>query len=77
LIGQRDLRKLKNKNQRHIRVIRTVRKTQHQNPEFGHTQGETQKNPAKKYLSVQGVVVKLRIPSMLMVPEFRPVFLFP
>jgi hypothetical protein len=23
-----------------IRVIRKVRKTQHQNPEFGHTQGE-------------------------------------
>jgi hypothetical protein len=24
------------------------KKTEHQNPEFGHTQGEIQKNPAKK-----------------------------
>jgi hypothetical protein len=31
-----------------IRVIRKVRKTQHQNPEFGHTQGEIQNKPAKK-----------------------------
>jgi hypothetical protein len=30
------------------RVIREVRKTQHQNPEVGHTQGEIQKKPAKK-----------------------------
>ncbi len=31
------------------------RKTQHQNPEFGHTQGEIQqKKPAKKYISIQG-----------------------
>jgi len=28
------------------RVIRKVRKTQHQKPEFGHTQGEIQKTPA-------------------------------
>jgi len=31
-----------------IRVIGKVRKTQHQNPEFGHTQGEIKKKPAKK-----------------------------
>jgi hypothetical protein len=39
----------------YIRVIRKVRKTQHQNPEFGHTQGEIQKkNLQKKYISTQG-----------------------
>ncbi len=37
-----------------IRVIRKVRQTQHQNPEFGHTQGEIFKKPAKKYISIQG-----------------------
>jgi hypothetical protein len=30
------------------RVMRKVGKTQHQNPEFGHTQGEIKKKPAKK-----------------------------
>jgi hypothetical protein len=31
------------------RVIRKVRKTEHQNhPEFGHTQGEIQKNTCQK-----------------------------
>jgi len=30
------------------RVIHKVRKTRHQNPEFGHTQVEIKKNPAKK-----------------------------
>jgi hypothetical protein len=35
------------------RVIRKVRKTQHQNPEFGHIQGGIQKKPAKKYISIQ------------------------
>jgi hypothetical protein len=30
------------------RVILKVRKTQHQNPEFGHTQGEIQKKNSKK-----------------------------
>jgi hypothetical protein len=30
-----------------IRVIRKVRKRQHQYPEFGHKQGEIQKKPAK------------------------------
>jgi hypothetical protein len=31
-----------------IRVICKVGKTQHQNPEFGHTQGEIFLKPAKK-----------------------------
>jgi hypothetical protein len=35
------------------RVIRKVRKTRHQNPEFGHTQGEIKRKPAKKYISIQ------------------------
>ncbi len=35
------------------RVIRKVRKTQHQNPEFGHTQGEIQKNLQKSTLAFQ------------------------
>jgi len=30
-----------------IGVVCKVMKTQHQNPEFGHTQGEIQKQPAK------------------------------
>jgi hypothetical protein len=33
--------------------IHTVRKRQHQYPEFGHTEGEIQKKPAKKYISIQ------------------------
>jgi hypothetical protein len=37
-----------------IRVIRKVRQTQHQNPEFRHTRGEIQKIPAEKYISIQG-----------------------
>jgi hypothetical protein len=28
-------------------------KRQHQNPEFGHTQGEIIKKPVKKYISIQ------------------------
>jgi hypothetical protein len=41
------------------RVMGKVRKTQHQNPEFGHTQGGIQKKPAKKYISIQwGMNVK-------------------
>jgi hypothetical protein len=36
------------------RVIRKVRKKQHQNPEFGHTQGGWHfKKPAKKYTSIR------------------------
>jgi len=56
-----------------------LRKRQHQYPEFGHTQGEIKKKPAKKYVSIQGGL-KLRKPSkpsILMVPEFHFVFLFP
>jgi hypothetical protein len=49
-----------------IRVIHIVRKTQHQNPEFGHTQGEVKKKPAKKYMSIQRGM-KLRKPSILVV----------
>jgi hypothetical protein len=46
------------------RVIRKVRKTQYQNPEFGHTQGEIKKKkPAKKYISIQQGM-KLRKPSI-------------
>ncbi len=61
--------------------IRKVRKRQHQYPEFGHTQGEIKKKPAKMYVSIQKLrVVKLkgvelRKPSILMAPEFHPVFL--
>ncbi len=36
------------------RDIRKVMKTQHEYPEFGHTQGEIKKKPAKKYISIQG-----------------------
>jgi hypothetical protein len=37
-----------------IRVIRKARKTQHQNPEFGHTQGEIFFcKPAKKYIKLK------------------------
>jgi hypothetical protein len=52
-----------------IRVIQKIRKTQHhQNPEFGHKQGEIfiKKNLQKMYISVQPRV-KLRKPSILMV----------
>jgi len=50
----------------HIRVIRKVRKTQHQNPEFGHTQGEIKTKPAKKYIIIQWGM-KLRKPSISVV----------
>jgi hypothetical protein len=43
-----------------------VRITRHQNPEFGHTQGEIKKKPAKKYITIQGGA-KLRKPSILVV----------
>jgi len=46
--------------------IREVRLTHHQNPEFGHTQGEILKKLAKKYIIIQGGV-KLRKPSILVV----------
>jgi hypothetical protein len=51
-------------NPNDIRVIRKVRGTQHQNPEFGHTQGEIQKKPAERYISIQRGM-KLRNPSIL------------
>jgi hypothetical protein len=37
-----------------IRVIRKVRKTQHQNPEFGHTQDEIKKNVQRSSLAFNG-----------------------
>jgi hypothetical protein len=48
------------------KVIRKVSRTQHQNPEFGHTQGEIFKIPAEKYKSIQRGM-KLRKPSILVV----------
>jgi hypothetical protein len=48
------------------RVIRKVRKTRHRNPEFGHTQGEIQRKPAKKYIRIQGPM-KLKKPPILVV----------
>jgi hypothetical protein len=54
------------------RVIRKVRKTQHENPEFdhkntefGHTQGEIKKKPAKEYIRIQGRM-KLRKLSFIL-----------
>jgi hypothetical protein len=41
-----------------MRVILKVRKTQHQNPEFGHTQGEVFLKPAKEYISIHLIVAK-------------------
>jgi hypothetical protein len=48
------------------RVVRKIIKSQHLNPEFGHTQGEIKKKPAKKYISNQQGM-KLRKPSILVV----------
>jgi hypothetical protein len=42
---------------------------------FKKSQGEIQKNSAKKYISIQGGV-ELKKPSILMVPEFHPFFFF-
>jgi hypothetical protein len=39
------------------RVISKVRKTQHQNPEFGHTRGEIQNKHAKMYIRVNRLVI--------------------
>jgi hypothetical protein len=47
-------------------IIRKVRQTQHQYPEFSHTQGEIKKKPAKKYIGNQAGV-KLTKPSILVV----------
>jgi len=48
LHGQGVYNKTQNKD------IHKLRKRQHQYPEFGHTQGEIKKKPAKKYVSIQG-----------------------
>ncbi len=52
------------------KVPNRLRKTQHQNPEFGpefgHTQGEIKKKPAKKYISILWGM-KLTKPSILVV----------
>jgi hypothetical protein len=48
------------------RVISKIRQTQHQNLEFGHTQGDFFFKLAKKYINIQWGV-KLRKPSILMV----------
>jgi hypothetical protein len=49
-----------------IRDIHKVRKRQHQNPEFGHTQGEIFKKRAKTYVRIQWGM-KLRKPSTLVI----------
>jgi hypothetical protein len=36
------------------RVIRKLRKAHHQNPEFGHTQGEIQEKLGKRTLEFEG-----------------------
>jgi len=41
---------------KHNRLITKVRKTQHQNPEFGHTWGEIENKHAKMYISVNRLV---------------------
>jgi hypothetical protein len=48
----------------YVAAVEALRK-KGQNPEFGHTQGEIQKKPAKKYISIRGGM-KLRKPSSLM-----------
>ncbi len=61
-----------------IRDIHKVRRRQQQYPEFGHTRCEIQKKPAKKYISIKGGGgVKLRKPSILIVPEWTVSFFFP
>jgi hypothetical protein len=54
------------KASKYNRVIRKVRKTQHQNPEFGHTKSEIQKKTPKKYTNIQRGM-KLRKASILVV----------
>ncbi len=39
---------------KHIRLIHKLMKTQHQNPEFGHTQGEIKKTLQKRTLAFKG-----------------------
>jgi hypothetical protein len=47
------------------RDIRKVRKRQHQYPEFGHTQGEIKKKPAKEYISRRGSETQKTISGVL------------
>ncbi len=56
---------LQKENPGDTRDIRKVRQTQHQNPEFGHTQVRLEKNLQKSTLAFYGV--KLRKPSILVV----------
>jgi hypothetical protein len=49
----------------HNRVIHKVRKTQHENPEFGHTRVRSFLKPAKKSTLALRGGVKLRKPSIL------------
>jgi hypothetical protein len=51
----------------HNRVICKIRQTQHQNPEFGHTQGDIKKNLQKSTLTFKEGGVKLKKPSILVV----------
>jgi hypothetical protein len=53
-----------NSMRKYNRVICKVRKTQYQNPEFGHTQGEILKNLQKSTLAFKRGV-RLRKPSIL------------
>jgi len=55
-----------NNQSMYVRVISKVRKIQHQNPEFGDTQGEIKKNTAKSTSGFNGGL-KLRIPSILVI----------
>ncbi len=56
------------------KVIRNVRQTQHQNPEFGHTQGETQKD--KNKLAFNGGWGNSENHQFCGKTEFHPVFPF-
>jgi hypothetical protein len=60
------------------RDIRKVRKRQGEYPEFGHTQGEIQKKPAKKKstLAVKGGGETQKTINFCWFPESHPVFLF-
>jgi hypothetical protein len=49
-----------------IKLFVKVRKREHHNPEFRHTQGELKKTPAKSTLAFNKGV-KLRKPSILVV----------
>jgi hypothetical protein len=59
-----------------IRDIRKIRKRQHQNPEFGHKQGEIRIKPAKKYISIQEGGETEKTINCDCFLKFHPVFLF-